>query len=74
MTKLPGITSREVIKALLKIGFVEHRSKGSHLIFKRQNARVIVAVHRGKDIKKGTLMAIIKQSGLTVEEFLTLAR
>ena len=69
--KLPVAKSRAVIKVLKKAGFVESRQKGSHKIFKKDAMRVVVPVH-GKDLKKGTLRAIIDSAGLTVEEFLEL--
>jgi len=57
----------------VKAGFVEHRQKGSHKIFKKDHLRVTVPIH-GRDLKKGTLMSIIEQSELTVEEFLELLK
>lgn len=62
MGKLPALTSRDVIQALLKAGFVEHRQRGSHKIFKKESLRVTVPVHPG-DLKKGTLRSIIEQAG-----------
>lgn len=69
MSKLPTLKSRDVIRALQKAGFVEHRHKGSHKIFKKDNLRVTVPVH-SRDVKKGTLRGIIEQAGLTEEEFI----
>ena len=66
-----SLKGREVIKALAKAGFEEVRTSSSHVIMKRpgNEGTVSVPVHAGKDIKKGTLSGIIKQSGLTPEEF-----
>jgi len=72
--RLPALTAREVIRALGRAGFVVSRTSGSHcrLIHDADPARkVTVPVHSG-DLKRGTLRAIIAQSGLTVAEFLTL--
>ena len=71
MSRLPALKSRDIIRALQKAGFVEHRQKGGHKIFKKGSFRVTVPVHT-KDLKKGTVYAIIEQAGFTPEEFLKL--
>jgi len=57
VSRLPSLSSKQIIKALRRAGFTEapDRGKGSH---------------RGRDIPKGTLLAIIDQAGMTREEFL----
>ena len=67
MSKLPLLSWREVVKALTKAGFQVARQKGSHLILVK-NER-IVPVPKHEQIKKGLLMAIIEEAGLTKEEF-----
>jgi predicted RNA binding protein YcfA (HicA-like mRNA interferase family) len=71
--KLPFLKPREVIKVLEKLGFVFVRQKGSHRIYVKGNIGITIPYHN-KDLKKGTLRAIIKQAGLSVEEFLKLLR
>jgi len=70
VSELPRISGREVVKALTKIGYEQDRQRGSHIIL-RQTAsphrRVTVPDH--KEIAKGTLRAIIRETGLTVDEF-----
>jgi len=73
MSKLPVPSARDVIKALNKAGFYVHHQKGSHVVLKRHGPppnRVVVPYHR--ELKKGMLRAIIRQAGLTVEEFVEL--
>ncbi len=75
MKNLPALTSRKVIKALKKAGFVEDRQKGSHLIMLHPltNKRVVVPIHPGKTISKPLLQSIIEQdAGMTIEDFLKL--
>ena len=67
MSKLPRLSWREVVKALTKAGFQIERQRGSHLILAK-NER-IVPVPKHEEIKKGLLMAIIEEAGLTKEEF-----
>ncbi len=69
--KLPAIKVREVLRKLERAGYQRWRQSGSHLSLYRQkdNKTVTVPVHFGKDVPKGTLRAIIREAGLTVEEF-----
>ncbi len=69
--KLPALKPKIVIKALERNGFYIHHMTGSHYILKKGNLRVTVAYHN-KDLKPGTMASIIKQCGLSVEEFLDL--
>lgn len=71
--KLPALKPREVIKALEKAGFYVHRQKGSHVHLKHKDTpklRVTIPYHSG-DLQKKTLTSIIKQTGLSLEEFLS---
>jgi predicted RNA binding protein YcfA (HicA-like mRNA interferase family) len=72
MSKLPVISGADCVKALGKIGFVVHRQRGSHITVVRQNPPAQTTVPDHKELDRGTLRAIIRQSGLTVEEFLAL--
>ena len=77
MSKLPGLSSDEVLKALRKIGFVyaPKRGKGSHVALYRSDASGktwLVIVPKRRDLPQGTLRAIIEQAGLTRPEFLKL--
>ena len=67
MSKLPLLSWREVVKALTKAGFQVARQKGNHLILVKNERLVPVPKH--EQIKKGLLMAIIEEAGLTKEEF-----
>ncbi len=70
MSALPVVSGREVVHALGKIGYVLDRQRGSHMILRQQappHRRLTVPDHQ--EVAKGTLRAIIRQAGLTVEEF-----
>ncbi len=70
MSKIPRISGREVVAALTKIGYRKDRQKGSHIVIRQidyPHRRIVVPDHR--EIAKGTLRKIIKQAGLTVDEF-----
>lgn len=69
--KLPIISGLDVIKRLKRAGFIAVRQKGSHVRLERfddeKTIKITVPLH--PEIKKGTLNRIIKDSGLTSEEF-----
>ncbi len=70
MPKLPALTSRELIKALGRAGFVRWRQKGSHLtLYRDQDERALtIPIHFAKTIPKCTLQSILKQAGLSVTD------
>lgn len=72
MPELPVLKPKEVVRAFERMGYIQQRQKGSHCILIRERTpqQIVVPIHGG-DVKKGTLRAIIRQSGKTVEEFLT---
>ena len=64
------VSGRHLCKALEKIGYFKDHQTGSHIILRNEKPpyrRLTVPNH--KEIAKGTLRAIIKQAGLTAEEF-----
>jgi predicted RNA binding protein YcfA (HicA-like mRNA interferase family) len=70
--RLPVVSGKQVIRALTKAGFVVDRVVGSHhvLTFPDDLTRTVtVPVHGNRDLKPGTLRSIIRQTGLSVEEF-----
>lgn len=76
MPRLPVLNGREVIRALERAGFVLDEIEGSHhvLIHESMARRVSVPVHGGRDLKPGTLRGIIRDAGLTVDEFVALLK
>ena len=70
MSRLPDLSGAELVKALQKLGFVILRQKGSHVSMEKVDSagqwRTIVPMHR--EIARGTLHDILKQTGLTRDE------
>jgi predicted RNA binding protein YcfA (HicA-like mRNA interferase family) len=64
----PHLSGKEVIKTLEKMGFVIVRQKGSHLVLRNESHGCVVPDHA--EIKVGTLSGILKQAGISLEEFL----
>lgn len=73
MAKLPVVSGIDVVKALAKIGYEVDHQAGSHMILRqRETPHRRITVPRHREIVKGTLRAIIREAGLTVEEFVKL--
>lgn len=75
MTGVPSINPEDCLKALQKAGFYVSRQKGSHVQMRRDQpppARTVPVPISQKPLPRGTLRAIIRQAGLTVDEFVRL--
>ena len=68
MPKLPRVSGAEVVRALQRLGFVVARQRGSHIVMRRGSTGCVVPDHR--ELKTGTLAGVLKQAGVSVEDFL----
>ena len=70
MPKLPVISYKKLVKILVKFGFQLDHTTGSHFIFyhPQTKKRAVVPRHL-KDLPKGTLMSILREVGISKEEF-----
>ena len=73
IARLPVITPRRLISALGKDGWYLHHATGSHKLFRHpvKEGRVVVPFH-AKDLKRGTLKAILAQADITESDLQTL--
>jgi len=69
MSKLPLISGKKCIKVLEQFGFVVYRQRGSHATLVRENPPNQTTVPLHKELDRGTLKAILRQSGIGVDEF-----
>ncbi len=65
---LPRISGAEAVRALEKLGFLVARRKGSHVILRRGSTGCVVPLRR--ELKLGTLSGVLKQAGITADEFM----
>ncbi len=73
MSRLPQTSGQDVVRALAKIGYEYDRTRGSHMVLRQnQEPHRRLTVPNHSPVAKGTLRAIIRQAGLTVEEFIAL--
>ncbi len=71
MSRLPVLSGREVLKALSRLGYYVRDQRGSH-VHLRHPTRPPLTIPMHPEIDRGTLRAIIRDAGLTVDEFLEL--
>ena len=70
MSRLGSLKPKELIHKLKKAGFHIDHTPGSHVILLNHSTQVRVVVpYHARELKRGLLFGIVKQSGLTVEEF-----
>ena len=72
MPKMPRVSGADVIRALAKLGFLQVRQRGSHVVLKRTDTNgargCVVPLHR--ELAAGTLRGILKQAGITPEDLI----
>jgi predicted RNA binding protein YcfA (HicA-like mRNA interferase family) len=73
--RIPAVKPREVIRALEDAGFLVEHQTGSHVVMRHPESRRKVTVpHHGRDLKRATLFAILKQAAISRQQFLRLLR
>lgn len=72
MSRLPVVSGRQCVKALTKAGFVVARQRGSHIVLYRDEPPAQITVPDHRELDRGTLRSIIRQAGMTVDEFVAL--
>jgi predicted RNA binding protein YcfA (HicA-like mRNA interferase family) len=72
MPSLPRVSGAQTIRALEKLGFVVARQRGSHVVVRRGANGCVVPNHR--ELKTGTLAGVLKQAGITAEQFIEALR
>ena len=73
MSKLPAVSCRQAVAAFKKVGYEVDHQTGSHVILRNREypfRRLTVPNH--KEIAKGTFRSLIREAGLTVDEFVAL--
>ena len=73
MPRLPVLSGQEMVRILAKAGFEVRHQKGSHIILRKVIAPCLtVSVPNHVEIKRGLLRGLIREAGLTRDEFLAL--
>lgn len=71
MPKIPSLTPKKIIRKLKNLGFIEDHTTGSHIIFYHpQTKRRAVIPYHLRDIPKGTLLSLLREAGISKEDFI----
>ncbi len=71
---MPAVSGKAVMAALMRAGFQLDRASGSHFILKHPGPpprSVVVPVHGRKELKRGTIGGILRQAGMSADEFVS---
>jgi predicted RNA binding protein YcfA (HicA-like mRNA interferase family) len=77
MPKLPRVSGKRAIAALERLGFAQVRSRGSHVVMARSSpdaGRVVCVVPVHDEIAVGTLRGVLRQAGVSPDEFIAALR
>lgn len=72
MARLANISGKEAVKAFSKAGWQVMGQVGSHVVLSKSDVRANLSVPQHKELSLGTLRALIRAAGMTVDQFLTL--
>ena len=72
MPRLPRISGNEAVRALERLGFIQSRQTGSHVVLKKPTleGEIVCVVPLHRELKVGTLSGVLKQAKVTPEEFI----
>ncbi len=72
MARLPAISGNEAIRGFQRAGWVVRRQAGSHVALDKEGQAVTLSVPTHRELDRGLLRRLIRDAGLTVEEFVDL--
>ncbi|MBD2730320.1 type II toxin-antitoxin system HicA family toxin [Nostoc sp. FACHB-892] len=72
MPRLPRISGNETVRALERLGFIQTRQTGSHVVLKKPTleGEIVCVVPLHRELKVGTLSGVLKQAKVSPEEFI----
>lgn len=72
MGTLANVSGKEAVKAFLRAGWQREGQTGSHVMLTKDGQRATLSIPQHRELKPGTLRALIRAAGITVDEFLDL--
>lgn len=74
MAALPRVSGREAVAAFERAGFVVRRRRASHIVLTKAGVLQTLSVPDHRELHAGTLRALLRKAGLTVDQFVALLR
>ncbi len=72
MPQLPVISGAQAVRAFEKPGWIKDRQRGSHVVMLKSGRNVSLSIPQHRELAPGTLRALIRAAGMTVDEFVAL--
>ena len=72
MAQLPVVSGAQAVRAFAKAGWTKDRQRGSHLVMLKPGHNVSLSIPQHRELAPGTLRALIRATGMTVDEFVAL--
>lgn len=72
MARLPVMSGAKVVRAFERAGWGQDRRRGSHIVMLKTGRNVSLSVPQHREVAPGTLRALIRAAGMTVDEFVAL--
>lgn len=69
MSRLPTVSGKKAIRAFERDGWVVARRESTHVTMKKNRVRFLLTVPLHRELDRGLLRRLVRDSGLTVEEF-----
>jgi predicted RNA binding protein YcfA (HicA-like mRNA interferase family) len=70
MSNLANISGKNAVKAFQKFGWQVRGQVGSHVVMTKEGERANLSIPQHKELAQGTLRKLIKNAGISIEEFL----
>ena len=72
MARLPAISGAEAVRRLERAGWRRDRQRGSHVVMLKAGEIASLSIPQHRELAPGTLRALIRAAGMTVEQFVEL--
>ena len=72
MAKLPVISGAQTVRVFEKAGWAQDRRRGSHVVMLQSGRNASLSIPQHRELAPGTLRALIRAAGITVDEFVAL--
>jgi predicted RNA binding protein YcfA (HicA-like mRNA interferase family) len=75
-SSFPPVSAREAVRVFRSAGFevLPDRGVGSHIVMHKAGWSAILTVPNHKELKRGTLRRLIRDAGMSVDEFVARLR
>lgn len=74
MSRLGGFSGMQVARVAEALGYEKARMRGDHMVYTRPGALLHLSIPDHRSLSPGTLRKLIRAMGLTVDQFLALAK